>query len=87
MAYLKIDSFIKDSENIKIPFLVGCAVRTVTVNAKGSGSSGWFRNCRGEKYTIRKKGGESDYEKDIDGFDEFVGALAGDECRRRPTGG
>lgn len=32
-------------ENTKIPFLVGCAVRTVAVNAKDSGSSGDVRTA------------------------------------------
>jgi hypothetical protein len=28
----------------------------------------------------KKNGGEIDYEKDDDSFDEFAGTLAGDEC-------
>jgi hypothetical protein len=35
--------YLRDSENIKILFLVGCAVRTVAVNANDSGSLGDVR--------------------------------------------
>jgi len=37
---------LKDLENTKIPFSVGCAMRTVAINPNDSGSSGIVRTAR-----------------------------------------